>query len=397
VTDSHMPTYNNDKFSLDYEGSEMKRALYDGEDLRDILSSIVSRNDIDAMNSISNKIFKLIMDLDTELQNYELSIALTNYYFEKIWKICEDDLREGKNKIAEDKIKWSCKIVWNQEKSLAYTFHKGTPYYFLGYCYLISGNLDLAFQMIHNGHTENLVTYPRLGLDYRTAPSYLFMTLNANDSRNYMYEIVLVMKEKVEYFIKEHNEVSCNNMTYATFDKNFLQLTDKNFDNVKFYFVYLIMSLINMNLPEESSLHNNDFSNIRKIELMFDLGLIVDKTLAQKYGTPLIRQGVIKYLNQVLSIAESTYDKIINNLSYTNGDPFKISADPKIVANALLNNTVLYKKNPISYSFRCMLLSWNLRNFSAHNLSGIDVVLKNSFSHLLTMLFSALFFASEIL
>jgi hypothetical protein len=84
-------------------------------------------------------------------------------------------------------------------------------------------------------------------------------------------------------------------------------------------------------------------------------------------------------------------------LSYANGAPFDINADPKIVANGLVNSTVLYKKNEISYNFRSMLLSWNLRNFSAHNLSGIDEMLKSSFSKLLIMLFSALFFAIQIL
>jgi hypothetical protein len=393
-----MAIYSKREFTLDYDGYMMNRAMFCGIDLGATLSNFISQENINtnAIDSLSDKIFKLIKELDTEENCYGLSIALTNYYFETIWSNCERDILKGKTKIAEDKIKLACEIVWKQEKLTGYTFHKGTPYYFLGYCYLISGNLDWAFQMIDNGLTENLDTYPKLGLDYRDAPSYLFMTLNANNPRNYMHAIVLRMKEKVEYFIKEHNEMSSNNTTYEVFDKNFLQLIDKSFDNVKFYFVYLIMSLINMNLPENSSLHNNDFSNIRKIELIFDLCLVVDKTLAQKYGTRYISGGVIKYLNQVVGIAD-THDKLINNLSYMNGDPFDIRADPQIVANGLLSDTVLYKKNPIGYSFRCMLLSWSLRNFSAHNLSGIDVILKNSFSHLLRMLFSALFFASQIL
>jgi hypothetical protein len=389
--------YNKDEFSLDYEGYIMNRALFKGEDLGIAISNIVTRNDIDEMNSIADKIFKLIMELDTEDCHYDASIALTNYYFETIWGNCELDIKDGKTKLAEQKMKWACEIVWNQEKSNSYSFHKGTPYFFLGYCYLVNGNLDLAFQMIHNGHIENLIVYPRLSLDYRTAPSYLFMTLNVNDSRNYMYDEVLLMKNKIEYFIREHNKKSLNFMTYETIDKKFLQLRDKDFDNIKFFLVYFIMNLINMDLPEERSLNNNDFSNIRKIELMFDLGLIVDKTLAQKYRTSYIKEGVLKYLNQVLGITETTYEALRKNLNYTNGDAFDINADPKIVSDGVLTNAILYKRKPIDYSFRCMLLSWNLRNFAAHNLSGIDDVLKNSFSNLLIMLFSALFFAIDIL
>jgi hypothetical protein len=44
-----------------------------------------------------------------------------------------------------------------------------------------------------------------------------------------------------------------------------------------------------------------------------------------------------------------------------------------------------------------MILVWRLRNFSAHNLSGINSLLNDYYYSILSMLFSALFFAAEIL
>jgi hypothetical protein len=98
-----MPIYNRDRFSLDYEGFRMRMALFNGQDLGTALSNIISPRNIDGMNSMSDKIFKLIMELDTEVYQYELSIALTNYYFETVWCNWEPDIQEGKTKIAEER------------------------------------------------------------------------------------------------------------------------------------------------------------------------------------------------------------------------------------------------------------------------------------------------------
>ena len=205
------------------------------------------------------------------------------------------------------------------------------------------------------------------------------------------------MKKKVEYFINEHNKQSAYQMPYDSFDKKFLQHMSKEFDEVKFFLVYLIMNLINMNLPEEQSLTKNNFSNLRKIELMFNLSLIIDKTLSETYQTKYISNGVIQYLFDEVGISERSPEELLKNLTYADGSEFKINGDPKVVAEGLLNSKVMYKGKAIEYRFRSMLLAWSLRNFSAHNLTGIDQLLMTSYSSMLTMLFSALFFAAEIL
>jgi hypothetical protein len=163
-------------------------------------------------------------------------------------------------------------------------FHKGTPYFFLGFSHLINGNLDLAFQMIQNGHIEGINVYHRLGLDFKTAPSYLFMTLNVNNPNNAMYNYVLDMKKKIENFIADHNVQTANSISYEIFDKKFLQRMriKIEFDDIILALVYFLMNLINFDTYNSKSLSNNSFSNLRRIELMRTLSLIVDKTLAEK-------------------------------------------------------------------------------------------------------------------
>lgn len=393
-----MPTETRGIFFFDYEGYEMKSATMNGKDLKGYLLDLIFSDDKVIRDDVTDQIFSEIKQFDND-NLYELSIALTNYYFETFWFASMMYIQDGKTKKAEDTMIWSCENVWKQEIMKNYTFHKGTPYYFLGFSYLINGNLDLAFQMIHNGHVDGLIVYHKLGLDYKTAPSYLFMTLN-NDPNNALYNYVLMMKKKLEKFIRDHNtlnKLSTSSISYEIFYKKFLQRDSMEFDEIKFVLVYLLMNLINLDKHSRKSLIDNSFSNLRKIELLRSLSLIVDKTLAEKYGTNTIADGVIQYFVKHVRIPENDSAQLQNVLSYADGDPFLINVNVEHVVNELLANGVRYKNNPLSYQMKCMLLVWNLRNFSAHNLSGISELLTNSYYSILSMLFSALFFAAEIL
>lgn len=391
-----MAVYEKNQFKLMYDNYTIQLALFRGRDLGWQLCTLIQRYDVIKLTEISEKIFCQVQKVHLEDNNYELSIALTNYYFEKIWTICESDILNGKTGIAQNKFTSCFEIMMNYEKSRKYKFHAGTPYFFLGYCYLVNGNLDLAFQMIHNGHMENLIVYPKLGLDYKDAPSYLFMSLNANNPHNYMHDYVLLMKAKIDSFIHEHNKISTIGTTYENFNNKFLRRTNKVFDDVKFFLVYFIMNLINMNLPEEQLLTNNYFSNIRKIELIFDLCIVIDKTLFEKFKNEYISSGVAAHLHDLYGTETKPKD-LEKKLSYSDGNKFSFSDASEIVAKGLLENKILYDRNPIDYRFRCMLLAWKLRNFSAHNLGGMNQILNNSYTSILVMLFSALFFATDTL
>jgi hypothetical protein len=66
-------------------------------------------------------------------------------------------------------------------------------------------------------------------------------------------------------------------------------------------------------------------------------------------------------------------------LCYSDGTQFDVNGDPEDVITKLLNNEVCYKGKSISYNMKCMLAAWNLRNFSAHNLTGIDNLLSKKY------------------
>jgi hypothetical protein len=341
----------------------MQTATLDGGDLATRLSDIIRREDTISMDALSDQIFNMIEQFDTADNLYELSIALTNYYFGCFGAISQYYIAAGRTMAAEKTMLWCCKIVWKEEARRDYTFHKGTPYFFLGFCYLVYGNLDLAFQMIHNGYVEGLVVYRRLGGDYKTAPSYLFMTLNDNPN-NALIEYVSQMKKKVQQFINDHNWSSVRPITFEKFDKKFLKRISGKFEQIKFFLTYFLMNLINLDKYDKQPLINNSFTILRKIDLLRGLSLIVDKTLSEKYNTEYISDGVIQYFIQKMGMPNDLdTTKLQNALTYSDGSNFMINGPTEDVVTELLANGVNYNRSPAPYAVKCMLLAWNLRNF----------------------------------
>jgi hypothetical protein len=206
-----------------------------------------------------------------------------------------------------------------------------------------------------------------------------------------------MMKKKLEKFIGVHNTLTTTPIAYEIFDKKFLQRDSIEFDEIKFVLVYLLMNLINLDKHDRKSLAENSFSNLRKIELMRSLSLIVDKTLAEKYKTEYMSDGIIRYLVDKLSIPEKDTNQFLKALLYSDGSSFDMGGDADHIASKILADELRYNGNKLSYHMKCMVLIWRVRNFSAHNLSGINQILTNSYQTILSMLFSALFFAAEIL
>jgi hypothetical protein len=96
-------------------------------------------------------------------------------------------------------------------------------------------------------------------------------------------------------------------------------------------------------------------------------------------------------------ITEKDVESLQKALSFSDGSAFSIAGDAKRIVSEILANGLKYKGENLSYPMKCMILVWRLRNFSAHNLSGINSLLNDYYYSILSMLFSALFFAAEIL
>jgi len=383
----------------------MQAATYKGLDLNNETDTLIhnafTKGERLQFQTFSNEIFDTIADLDKNYSMYELSIALTNAFFERINDYFNQYFTNGKILDGQAILKIAIEAVQKWEDAHGYMIHKATAYTFLGNTYLVTGNLDLAFTMIHDSLIQDTYTYPRLGKDYKKeAPAYLFATLNINNPVSMLYKYVQEMKNKVESIINAHNfacESAISQFSYTTFHNKFLQRG--SLEPIVFYFVYTIMTALNLENWDKKLLANNAFSRLRQVDLLFNLSLVVDKTLSDKYTSEFISEGVFSYLKQVEQITDANAGALNKCFNYSNGKPLKISEETiENLIPALLNNTITYRGQNTSYRMRAMLAVWNVRNFSAHNLTGIDKLLTTvSYENILNLLMSALFFAIEVL
>ena len=85
-----MPTETRGTFFFDYEGYGMKSATINGKDLKGYLLELIFSDDKVTMDDVTDQIFSEIKQSDKD-NLYELSIALTNCYFETFWLGSNDE------------------------------------------------------------------------------------------------------------------------------------------------------------------------------------------------------------------------------------------------------------------------------------------------------------------
>jgi hypothetical protein len=340
--------------------------------------------------------FDAIRSFDIVDGKYPLSASLANYYFERYTSLWIPLLGQGKVTEAIDVMKLANQVVWDWEgRNRPYMVHKGTPYFFTGQSYLIAGNIDLAFLMVHNAIEEDKRNHTRLGLNYGTAPANSFASLNFNIQSSSMYGYVQVMKRRLDNFIAVHNQfVSPSaSFTYQTFEQKFLLTANSNLDEVKFFFVYCLSSIINLETISNVRLLVNAFTRLRNVDLLFNLSLIVDKVLQDVFQGSYIGDGVLRLLRQSEQIPESTKSQLESVLTYQNGNPLKIDDDPDKVIPDLLSRTVRYRGSAVSPRMASLVSAWNLRNYGAHTVGGASAITSTKYRETLELLMSALFFA----
>lgn len=397
-------TYQIGNFVLNYDGWRMQSATYRGRDLNSetwrLVDEAFRTGNRVQFEAFSNKVFDTVADLDKNHSKFDLSIALTNAYFERINGYFNEYFSQGLVPYGQAILKLAIDTVRKWEDKNGYRIHKGTPYTFLGYTHLITGNLDLGFSLVHDSLAQNRLTYPRLKEDYKKSPSYSFATLNKDNTNSMLIDYVIRMKAKVESIIDKHN-VACGtsiaHFSYPTFHNKFLQR--ESLEPIVFYFVNTVMTTLNLENWDKNLLSNNAFFHLKKIGLLFNVSLVVDKVLSEKYGSEYVKEGVFGYLKEVEKITDTNVHALNTCFNYSNGNPITISSENiENLVPALLNNTISYRGQKTTYRMRAMLAAWNVRNFSAHNLTGIEDLLKTTpYEKIFNLLMSALFFATEVL
>jgi hypothetical protein len=394
-------TYQRNNFSLTFTGSSdpsprvtsVQLGLNDfqGILIQEILNVLKGVNR-GRLQALSDDLLKTIQEFDQVENKYWLCSTAANWYFEQYTVAWAWLLKSGAIRPAVEVLDLACEMAWDWEnRNSPYLIHKGTPYFFLGHTYLEAGNVDGAFLMIHNAMEEDERNHPRLGLDPKTAPAYLFASLDVTNPHNEMYPFVQSMKQRLDGFLAAHGHWTGTQLGYPEFQRKFLK--NVGLEEEKLFFVYSLQQIMNMERLGNPRLVANTFTVFRNIDQLFNISLLVDKVLKLKFNTDYIREGVLRVLASSDSITETKAGPFESATRYDDGSPFHVNADPKTVIPRLLSRSLQYRGRKISAVGASLLGAWNLRNYGGHNVGRSPVVTTTLFNRTLDMLFSALFTA----
>lgn len=263
--------------------------------------------------------------------------------------------------------------------------HKGTPYAFMAYTYLLIGDIDTGFSYIYNAIEEDIrlnSVCPQLNYP-RSAPVYLTASLSSV-KRNVMYSFVERIRLDLETNLSDYRDYFGGILTLSEFDNKFLQ--NELLDIIKYYFVFTYWTVFEYQRKVDAAMMQNDFSKLKNANWMFALCLVIDKLLNRKYGTDNIGKGIIALSTDKGYMRQSD----LENLRSQNN----LNKDPDDAIPRLLQMNLNYNGSPIKKEIQYLLVAWNIRNFAGHNIK-IQNVFGDKFKELFKVLLYCIFIIVE--
>ena len=227
--------------------------------------------------------------------------------------------------------------------------------------------------------------------DYRNLPAFMFASLNENPN-NYLYPIVRQLAQEVKDYIGTYNNEFNESFTFNTFKNKFSTQVSLYYEHI-LYFVYLLNILAEKRrmIQQFPNLYNNEFANMRNLDVIFSFCLFLDKLLAKLSNVTTIR-GNTEYLITKLYSNWNTND--FSNLKQTlniNTDNINPIDKVKYILNYNCNN-LIYQSDS-NYTIKQnkqivnSMLIYFLRNEGAHN-----IILNNLNASIFEQILNSLFF-----
>jgi hypothetical protein len=365
--------------------------LIEGRSIFELLDSQKINFSIDGFNALNDNVelpqiyenlFKDIFELAVKLEDkkkYILSANVVTFLFERFSAAWLLFLKNGQhfiaiklwNKLLSFTLKW-------EEENKGKHLHKGTLFGFLSHTYLSMGDGFSAFNCLYKALNDDLL----LGIKDKTseypkiAPSYLTITLNPSTA-NFMNHFVMEVRDFLKQFINQYNAITSKSFTIETLDNNFLQRRD--LEPLNFFFTNTIWTIFEYRRRINPSLMKNDFALLKNPELFFSLCLIINDLL-NNINTEKDKMGnaIEKYMKKNRWMIKDINIKGI----ISDGLPNQSIPD-------LLNLIHPHHKTQILIPEACLLIAWNIRNFSGHNIFKQDIFAKK-FDEILAMLLFAI-------
>ena len=366
---------------------------YCSEENQNVIKTVGISNEFDL--SIDT-VFLAVKDIEENLNDKASANHITGHFFNWLKQIWNPNF--SKYKIIIEIDLWNNLIskVLSWEKINNYKIYKGTPYYFNAGNYLFAGNYDLAFNYTYKAMEEDKYHGIREdpNFDFKELPAFLFASLNVDRPDNYLYPIVKHLAKVIEGYIVKYNTEFSESFTFDIFKSKFTTQINMYKEPI-LYFVYLLNALNEKRqlIQQYEDLYNNNFANMRNLDLIFSFCLFLDKLLSIKTGASSIRGNTKELIKTLYRTLERTkFNNLCKSLNVNPGNPMR--AIDKV--NFILNYNNLLFPNDQSYTIKKnkqllnSMLIYFLRNEGAHNIifESLDVI---TFEKILNSLFFQLF------
>ena len=153
--------------------------------------------------------------------------------------------------------------------------HRGSIFFFWAKIAIINGELDKGFFLIHKSFKEDQCTHK---LVKPGTPAEKTVRLDDNKS-NYLNPFVMHLWNRLDTFINKYNSVNLRNISK---EQIFIKFTSAPpSDDILFSFTHALTK-IDQQLMLGIDIISSDFAGLYELNLLFDLVLVIDKTIYTK-------------------------------------------------------------------------------------------------------------------
>ena len=238
--------------------------------------------------------------------------------------------------------------------------HKGTPYYFWAMTLLIKGDIDRGYLLMHQAVEEDLRTSNQAAPD---SPAYAFVSLDYEKTDQAFRTWVQAQAEFLANLLQDYDTTHQRTLTLDDVKHRFLEVPPST--DTLFLFTYTLDRFRNLTrLPEHTV--NNPFAGQLRLNLLFDITLIVDSTIKPKSNSRKFIDHLEFLLKKAGSPLTSAQLRDINS-------QFKDGFDKAL--DASLDGTLSIEQTSPLNRLQCdVALTYGLRNHSAHSTSTANSI-----------------------
>jgi len=292
---------------------------------------------------------------------------------------------------------WSmAEKLTNRVEARVGRIHKGSMDYFHAVTCILKGELDKGFFLMHSAMKEDDLSS---GGGHRGGAAHSFVTLDDTVKTQFfgfeVSRLASLLGRALSDYNTRHNRQMVLNINL--FRKKFLDQPG-NMEEVAFSFVYCLarMEYIKKEIPER--LLNTHLASIVEVQKLFDLCLVLDRSIAELHTPQTDDQGKVITMARRLELLSGKVPDLGLDKDLIGQINQQFQTDvKKAIVDALgdvFTVVVAGKPTKLTLLQTDFAIAYGIRNFAGHNIEPLDVVGKH-YSAICSRILNAIFFVVE--